>query len=296
MKLLCRLTLALVPLAAVALCGCNALTNRFSAREEVKSSFKTTAPPQIVVDTFNGSINVVGGPAGEVACKVIKTASGPDQDAADDALEDIEVNMVQEADNTIRVTAKLKNGVQGGNRGASVELRVPAESNLHLQTNNGGISANGPFGDISAETTNGGLNVDGALTNVRLTTSNGSVKLKGGAGRIELESSNGGIDAKTGKGLLTARTSNGSVRFAGELIEGKHSFVTSNGKVSLTLPEDARFKIDASTSMGKITTNFDVKKGKDAGRKHLRGTVGAGEPGVVIEVQTSNGNVEIKKE
>jgi DUF4097 and DUF4098 domain-containing protein YvlB len=69
---------------------------------------------------------------------------------------------------------------------------------------------------------------------------------------------------------------------------------TSNGRITLALPADAEFRIDASTSNGKIKNGFDLDDKEKSNKNHLRGTVGK-DPKVAIKLRTSNGSIEIRE-
>ena len=86
-------------LAMLSLTGCWVVgINTFSAEQEISETFKTKATPHIVVDTFNGAIDVTPGDKGTVEAKVIKRAGGASQEEAEADLENVEVSMTQEGD------------------------------------------------------------------------------------------------------------------------------------------------------------------------------------------------------
>lgn len=62
----------------------------------------------------------------------------------------------------------------------------------------------------------------------------------------------------------------------------------------ITLPSGARFRIDADTSNGKVTSDFPVSVTGAAGDIELRGSLGES-PAVSIGAHTSNGDIEIRQ-
>jgi hypothetical protein len=74
---------------------------------------------------------------------------------------------------------------------------------------------------------------------------------------------------------------------------GGRRFTTSNAGVTLTLPPDARFALDAQTSFGKVTSQFPLKT-STAKETHLMGSIGD-KPPVSVTVRASSGDVEIRK-
>src|SRR5262245_30275663 len=117
----------------------------YSAEDVVAESFTTTSTPTVVVETFNGSIEVHTGVTGKVTSTVTKRGSGMTQEDANDDLLNIDVQMIQAGD-TVRVIAKRLAGHSGG--GANVDLFVPPGSVVDLHTNNGQVATHGPIGNL----------------------------------------------------------------------------------------------------------------------------------------------------
>lgn len=258
------------------LTGCSMVNFGISkATEAVTDSFTTGSQPTIVVDTFNGRINVRAGADGQVAVTVTKTGSGNSQRAAEADLENVEVRMTQDG-NTIRVTAERTDRNPISNSGAEVDLTVPVSAILDLKTSNGKITSTGIQGDLV------------------LATSNGEINVMGGQGSHNLSTSNGAIQIEAQSAQVNARTSNGSISFAGELIDGDHRFETSNGSVDISLPGDSQFELDAHTSNGRVTSDFAVLSNRSSDDNELIGTVGDN-PAVFIRVQSSNGSIRLVK-
>jgi DUF4097 and DUF4098 domain-containing protein YvlB len=258
----------------------------------VTKSFTTTKAPRLVVGTFNGPIAVTTGAAGKTEIKVVKTVQAASQDAAEADLKNVDVQMKQEAD-VIHVTAKPADDQRQTSRGAAVELRVPPGARLELKTQNGKVTASGETGDLAVFTTNGGIEVKGSKGPQNLHTSNGQISVEGGSGKLDLHTSNGGIDVQAVSATVTARTSNGSIRFQGSLADGEQSFHTSNGSVVLTLPADASFRLDAQTSMGKVSCQFPYRRRDGESKTRLRAAVGDN-PKTTLELRTSLGNIEVR--
>ena len=291
-KMMYRTSLMIVVLMLSA-CGAYISLNPFTAEETVTQSFTPAGQPRVVVEMFNGTIDVVTGADNTVKVDVVKRGGGISQAEAQDDLKNVEVTMTLDGD-TIRVTAKRADQrVDIGNSGASAKLRVPEGTILNLRSSNGTISSSGPVGDVKAETSNGPIDVRGSNGQLDLNTSNGPITTNGGSGAIDVETSNGTIDVTADNALVTARTSNGPIRFNGSLAQGHSEMRTSNGNLVVTLPAGAQFIIDASTSNGKISSDFAVTA-QNFSDDHLSGTVG-NDPGTTLDVQTSNGPIEIRQ-
>jgi hypothetical protein len=269
-----RLGLGLLLLAV--LTGCNALdfAPLVTATKTLSEVFQTDDAPVIIVETFNGAIDVSPGKTDEVVVELTKSASGFDQSIAEDALDGIHVSMIQTGD-TIHITAR-RAGRWSGNAGAAVVIAAPPKARLQLKSSNGHIICEGLQGGIEA------------------TTSNGKLEIVDGRGSLDLASSNGSIEIEADDASVTAHTSNGRIKFQGSLAESKHNFRTSNGSIDLVLPADSQFAVDGSTSNARIDCDFPIAIEGKKRRSRLQGTVGQ-DPARTINLVSSNGHIAIRK-
>src|SRR5512143_4260080 len=99
------LTSLLIVVLLLSACGANIRINPFTAEETVSQSYTPGATPRLVVEMFNGSVDVVTGSDNTVKIDVKKRGGGISQAAAQDDLKNVEVTFTQDGD-TIRVTAK----------------------------------------------------------------------------------------------------------------------------------------------------------------------------------------------
>ncbi len=287
------LTVLFIVVLMLAACGANIQINPFTAEETVSQSFTTSAPPHLVVEMFNGTVDVAAGSDNSVKIDVVKRGGGISQADAKDDLKNVEVTMKQDGD-TIRVIARRTDQrVDIGNSGASARLSVPNGATLDLRSSNGAITSTGAVGDVKAQTSNGPIDIQDSLGQINLNTSNGPITLNGGSGSVDVEPSNGPINVTADNVLVTGRTSNGSLHFTGSLAQGRSELTTSNGDVVVSLPANAQFAVNADTSNAKITSDYAVTS-SDSSDNHLSGTVG-NDPGVTLRLQTSNGPIVIHK-
>jgi DUF4097 and DUF4098 domain-containing protein YvlB len=270
--------------------------NNVTAQEEVQKSFQTSKTPRVVVEMFNGGIDIVCGvEEGKVAAKVTKRGAGATQEEAEDDLTNVKVQMVQEGD-TVRILARrAEDKPNPGNSGASATVEVPTGAVLDLRSSNGALKVVGLTGNVTGKSSNGAIHVKGGRGTLQLTTSNGPITIEGASGKLDLNTSNGTITITGARAAeLNAQTSNGRIRFSGTLADGEHVLHSSNGGLTVTLPADLHFRVDASTSNGHISSAFDVKAKGTRTKTHLRGAVGEN-PAVSLTLSTSNAGIEIKK-
>jgi hypothetical protein len=282
---------AALALVALAVAACSA--GGTQASDEVEQHL-ATQDLQIRVEMFNGTIDVRPGPAGEVSAQVTRTGVGSDSNAALADAQLIEVTLTETDGGVVLRAVYTPDPSRPDRRGASAVVTVPPDAVLTLATSNGAVTTTGLTGTIVARTSNAAVTVTGGSAALNVRTSNGKVTVADAAGILDLETSNGAIDVAGTSVVLGAKTSNGPITFGGSLAPGVSDLETSNGKVAVTLPADASFDLDASTSNSKITTDFAVPGGT-ASDNHVAGHIGTGPgTGVTLIIRTSNGDIGIR--
>lgn len=141
----------------------------------------------------------------------------------------------------------------------SYEVFVPRQSNLSLKAYNGGISVTDVRGQIAFDGHNGG------------------VSLKRLAGYVKGQTHNGGVSI-----VLDG------VRWEGEGIDVR----TTNGGVSLMLPENYSARLETGTVNGGMKVDFPITVQGEI-KRELAVDLGSG--GAPIRVRTNNGGVTIKR-
>jgi RNA polymerase sigma factor (sigma-70 family) len=267
---------------------------QFTAKEVLTHSFKTGKAPRLTVESYNGGIDVKVGEANRIEARVTKQGKAKTEAAAQEALKRIDVQFTQDGD-TVKVTARDKEEHDPTSQTeAGIEVTVPAAAVLDLHTSNGGVTVTGGTGNVGVKTANGGIRVKDSKGSLKLDTSNGAIKVNGATGRMELKTTNGSVEIHGEKARVSARSTNGAVHFEGSLGEGDQSFRTTNGGIVLTLPADAHFQVEADTSLGHITSEFEPGPSK-AEANHWRATVGT-DPKTTIKLHTSNGSIKVRRQ
>ncbi len=229
-------------------------------REEERFSYTLESGGRLSLENVNGSISITGGSGDQV--EIVAHKKADDQEA----LDEIEIRIDATA-SRISIDTELPNskGWWGGNnKGASVSYELSVPSNIDLDgisSVNGGIDIRGVFGNIKAETVNGGIDVEDASAD------------------LKLETVNGGLDAR-----MSSLTGDQRVNCD-----------TVNGRISLTLPENADASVSVDTVNGSINaSDFGLKVDKGFVGKSLDGDIGGGSARVTAN--TVNGGVKLRKQ
>lgn len=147
--------------------------------------------------------------------------------------------------------------------------------------------------NLTARTTNGSVTAAGVEAGVEAYTTNGDVEIAGGS-RALVRTTNGSVVMNT-RGMAEARTTNGRITARLGALDGGTPlrFTTTNGSITLALPDGINANIDARTTNGRIESDFPVTVQGRVGRNTLNGTIGTG--GQVIEAHTTNGGIRLER-
>jgi DUF4097 and DUF4098 domain-containing protein YvlB len=209
-----------------------------------------------------------------------------------------------------------------------LEISVPRSYNVDLDTRGGNISVNDLDGEVRTETAGGNLefgNINGTLWartaggNIELAGSSGTAEVRTAGGNIEIGDVDGNVDAETSggsihidraggevraetgggnitvdevSGTIDARSSGGNVSAT---ITGQPAadcrLTTAAGSVTVKLASGIGVDIDASTSIGGVSSDFDVD-GRVT-RNSISGSINGGGP--ELHLRTSAGGIRIQE-
>jgi hypothetical protein len=272
---LCVLFLGVVGLSAT---GC-VTSPATSTRED---TFTVSDGASLVVNSFNGQIQVQGGAGNQVDVQATLRDTSR-----------LRYEAVQNG-NQVTVTVVKTGGwwFFGTEAKADINVTVPAGISINLKTSNGDVGVNGAIGGGVLKTSNGSVLLENVKGSFDGSTSNGRVEVTAMDGSGLFKTSNGRIDVQGLTGDCNASTSNGSISFSGEMkAGGQNRLTTSNGSVNVKLNGTPSVSLDASTSNGKVTSLLPILATKTE-TNSLAGTIGAGEAKLFI--RTSNGSVTIQ--
>lgn len=285
-----------------------------SAGAQATGSFMRTLEAgglrELDVSTGSGSIDIAGGPGSEIVIAghiEVRRSRGQDPEAI---VDEIEAAPPIELDGqTLRIGDRDPRRYRA-QVSISYEIRLPAgmsvvsetgsgsqtvtgiDAEVEASTGSGAIVLTSIGGEVIAETGSGRIQADaiaGAFNGrtgsgvISLTqTASGDVRASTGSGRIELRGVVGGLNATTGSGRIEV---DGQQTAAWDLKSG-------SGSITVRLPADAAFTLDAQTSSGSLDIDHPVTMQGSLRRNQLRGTVRGGGP--MLRIGTGSGNIRIE--
>jgi hypothetical protein len=273
-------------------------------------SFQVSGPVDLEVLTRSGDITVRNGAAGTVTIHA-KIQSGNSWFGGDHKAEAQELQSnppLRQNGNSIRIDYVNINNIS-----IDYEITVPEETAIRAHTGSGNQTIEGVRGNIELESGSGDLKLARLTGDMRFQTGSGNVrgrelagpaKIKAGSGDIEIEETGAGdMEIRTGSGNINVSGINGGFHAeagSGD-IHGKGvpkstwSVRTGSGNVTLSVPPDAAFDVDVSSSSGTVTLGHPVTttvQGRiQEMKKSVVGKVLGGGP--MISVHTGSGDVAV---
>ena len=299
-------------LAAITLAGCDldgvewGDSTRY--KEDFSYSYKLAPGGRLFIESFNGSVEIMGWDKDTVEVTGTKNA------ARKEVMEGMKIEAVSEPA-YLRLRA-IRPMERNCNCGAKFLLRVPRKLIIErAETSNGSIRVESIDGSARLKTSNGSMRFRDLNGDIEATTSNASIEVSEFNGAAVLKSSNGRIRAEGIRGNFSADTSNGPIDVTIEELDPGRSLRldtsnssinltmakfnnnpiiadTSNSSVNVRLPAGVSADVKASTSNGSITSDFELTT-RTISKTKLDGRLGNGGP--LIELSTSNGSIRLMR-
>ena len=163
---------------------------------------------------------------------------------------------------------------------------------VRASTGSGGITARDVGGAFVASTGSGSIDGTGVKGPISARTSSGSIEVtQTGGGDVEASSSSGSIKVRGVQGGVRASTTSGSLAIEGQMARDWR-LSSSSGHVTVSVPPNQGFELDASSSSGRIDTDFPIAVSGTIGKHALRGAARGGGP--LLHVRTSSGGISIQ--
>ncbi|HEX2643048.1 MAG TPA: DUF4097 family beta strand repeat-containing protein [Thermoanaerobaculia bacterium] len=279
-----------IRLAALALTGfvvagmATAPATAATLTQRYEKTFPFQAGALLELDNTNGGVTVEPWNRNEVQIVAEKKVKAPSDEKARELMDKLQIATAPSGGGLRVETRFPKNGnglfdwMSGNGTSINVNytIRVPRQARLDLETTNGGLNVKGTRGAAALESTNGQVAVQDVEGNLKLETTNGGIHAVDIAGAVEASTTNGGIEV--------------SLRDLPD--NSKLDFSTTNGGVTVRLPRDVRLTLDAETTNGRISNDFELDS-KRSGKHHLSGDINGG--GGLLKVSTTNGSVTIEQ-
>jgi DUF4097 and DUF4098 domain-containing protein YvlB len=267
---------------------------RYLERDE--KHFAVSGKPDVVVTTFDGSIEIR--PWDKPDVQVIVEKRGRDKEAV--AAIDVHA---EQTGNHIEVSVTEPRHVGGfdfhiGNmRSAKLLISVPASSDVSARSGDGSIDIEHVAGHVQLRSGDGSIRGRALGGDVKVTTGDGSIKIDGVNGVLSAETGDGSITVGGKLTRVHAKSGDGSVSIRaepGSEADADWDITTGDGSVTLEVPDGFGAELDAHTGDGHIRmqdltlSNVTGQLGKNT----VRGRLGSG--GSSVRVRTGDGSITLR--
>src|SRR6266852_5857705 len=193
---------------------------------------------------------------------------------------------VDSGDVTVRGWDKNEVEEKGGCHAfGDVELMVPRGASLYLQTGDGTIDV-GDVASIFARSETGDISIQKASRSVEAVSFSGEISVENSTGRMSMKSVSGVVSAANLRAndqndcfqastisgdiqldgvdhqLVSVKTANGKIDLSGPLAhQGQYTFNTTSGDITLSLPANASFRLNARVARDReVTSDFPLTR------------------------------------
>ncbi len=242
--------------------------------------FSTTGKPEVVLSTFDGSIEIR--PWDKPDVQVIVEKRGRD----DAAISSIEVHAEQSGNRVVVDVKAEKHGDRGFHltwnfgRSAKLIVSLPAES------------------DVTAKSGDGSIDVERITGKVDLRSGDGSIRARELSGEVNASTGDGSMTLEGKFGALRVHSGDGSVRIhaaPGSTAASDWDISTGDGSITLEIPDGFGAELDAHTGDGRIHVN-EITLSNVTGeirRNTVRGRLGSG--GSAVRLRTGDGSITLRR-
>ena len=286
--------------------------DRRKHNQQVERIVAADARVTVSVCTLSGNFTVRGWDRKQVRARV--------NDAVDIELTRVNQNQSQPA-TELKLTSKGRRS-SDCLMSADVELDVPRDGGVRIQTTNGDISVTG-VATVNAVTTSGSMTIRDVRGETKATTIGGELSVRDSSGSFRLNSTGGSIDARDLKPVLAAdailastvsgevllthvqhqhlsvSSVSGEIAYTGPLIRnGSYHLSSLSGEVRLAIPANSSFRLLATVGAGvKIHSDFDLKysenqnmtgEGNRGAPRRVSATVRTGDSAIKISILTGS--------
>jgi DUF4097 and DUF4098 domain-containing protein YvlB len=263
------------------------------------SNFNTPSPIAVVLDLYVADVRIVAADRADTIVEVLPTDPGKASDVKaadntrveyDDATrtlsvvtrkprnrfvnfskrpESIDVVIQLPTDSDVRGEAGLGDYRTEGLLGAVVlktdlgAVRIAETGALNVRTGFGEITVEGTSGPAEVHSGSGEIRIGAVDGAANISTSNGTARIGVVTGAATVKVSNGALSVDRALSDITASNSNGEVRI-GEVVRGKVSATTKNGRVDVGVRDGSAAWLDLNTGAGRVYNDLASTEAPDA--------------------------------
>ncbi|WP_280771326.1 DUF4097 family beta strand repeat-containing protein [Salipaludibacillus daqingensis] len=174
-------------------------------------------------------------------------------------------------------------------------ISIPRDRLVDVKITNGSVDVLNVDEDVDVKTTNGRVTIESVEGNVDVRNTNGIVSLRDIAGEVEAITTNGRVSATNLASDVSLKTTNGAVEVESNQVNGDWDLETTNGNVTLRIPQDSDVFFQGKTTNGSVDGDLDwvredednfLKMNNEGSATHNAGTY-------KMEAKGTNGSIRV---
>lgn len=267
-----------------------------TATKQVTASHEGTVT-KMQVQTTLGNITISPSTdADAVTVEATITASGHDQQQADDRLAKTTVAIQDRGSLGILIKPMFPEP-RHGNESADLTISIPEMKKIDItvDSSTGNIMITAVDGQTKAGTSTGDINVHDSKGPMVIDTSTGDVQIRQHVGNVEIDTSTGNIeiDQQSG-GRVKADSSTGSIRITlADSGNGPVVADTSTDDIMLSVGSAFKGRVDLQAHLGLVTIKDPGNRVTSKAIEDSEGRIQIGEDGPTSSLDTSTGSITV---
>ena len=263
-------------------------------REEKRFSVKAT--PEVVLTTFDGSIEVRSWDRPEVLIQIEKRGQDKDVVSKIDVIAEEKGSRIAIETRYSGKTSFVGFGVWQS-PSARLIATVPRNANLQVRTADGTVTVAKVTGRIDLRSDDGSIRATETSGELIAETEDGSIQLEDVAGRIEARTGDGTVRVSGTPTVVRARSGDGSMVLrirSGAIMAEDWMVATNDGTVTIELPDGFNAEIEAEPSSGSRVRNDLTLASVSGGTREIRTLKGRlGDGGKKIVLRSGDGTIRL---
>lgn len=306
--------------------------DRDTHEEKFAKSVSLAKDGSVVVRNVSGDITIKTWNKAEVNIDALKVSKASSMEKAKENADKVKIEVTEEG-TTLRIEVDYpERGFRDASVSVHFNLMIPDKASADAKSVSGDIRASNIGGEAKIESVSGDLTLESIAGFLKAHSVSGDVEatkaskgadcstvsgdveirdvvgdvfLNSVSGEISAEQIKGGVDAESVSGDITlggvtegrqvkAKALSGTVKYMGEIYrDGRYHFNSHSGRITLSIPADAAFDLEARTFSGTIDSDFEIKIVGKISRKKLSGSVNGG--GAEVVCKTFSGDIDLEK-
>jgi len=259
--------------------------------DDWSKTYQISARADLRVSTDDGDVTIIGSDQKQIDARV--TTEGYKISSSD-----VRIEESQNGDHVV-ISVKMPHFnfsfFGGKHKSVKVELHVPRELELDVETSDGDVVAQNVAGRVHFSTGDGNVTAPAVHGDIRLHTGDGHISGTNFDGTLDADTGDGNLQISGRFDSLSLKTGDGNIEAqvgGGSKVANAWTVRSGDGHITMRLPADLNANVDAHTGDGSIT--FDIPIMVSGTLSHtVRGKLNAG--GGTLSITSGDGSIHLEK-